>query len=87
MALKRNFEHSSVIESPFVDEVANTGHVVRAASPLQLAQQGASTGTIALREEQIAAEKKPAKPKADNKKRPFPNLKQRKENIDEMSKR
>ncbi len=57
MALKSNFEDSNVISSPFVDEVANPGDVVNAASPLQLARQGASTGTIALRKRQITAAK------------------------------
>ena len=55
----------SGLESPFVDEIVNPGDVVRAASPLQLARQGASTGTIALRKAQIAAEKKKEKEKSD----------------------
>lgn len=60
MALKTDFEDANFISSPFVDEVANPGdEVVRAASPQQLARQGASTGAVALREAQIAAEKAP----------------------------
>lgn len=57
MALKTDFEETSVISSPFVDEIANTGHIVRAASPLQLARQGSKLKTIRERERQLREEK------------------------------
>ena len=54
MALKSNFEDASFISSPFVDEIANPGKVVRAASVAQLESQG--SGAVEERKTQLTEE-------------------------------